>query len=64
MSKSQVVPPARKPRLVCPGCGRTIAIRGEVWRHRALYAHYDEHGVSRDFYCDICADKREMGIDF
>jgi len=52
---------AGKRKLVCNKCDCTIPIRGFVWRERARTAQYDEQGVSRDYYCDPCADTRESG---
>lgn len=51
------------PKLECPKCGRRIRVKGKVWRWRATRANYNKWGVSKDYYCDECADKREMGME-
>jgi hypothetical protein len=55
----------KKKKLICANdnCKKHIKIVDDVWRWRAEKARYNSKGISRDYYCDSCADKIERGYD-
>ena len=49
-------------------CGKRLPTKGRVWSHRWNRFKYDhrlkEDTIDAGYYCDACADRREMGLDY
>ena len=44
----------------CERCGKRLPKTGYVWHRR----HQNWHGKTSGYYCDMCADAREGGLDY